>query len=244
MAWLYFRTAAQLCAGPGLVWTGLAGIAAALVKRAFWPVLLLALPGVFYLWSIHSAATPIFVPSLWPNSFFNTRYGLAVFPLLAFACGALVALAPTRAQSVLAVVVVAAGVVYWAIHPSHENWITWKESQVNSEGRRQWTREAAEFLKPRYLPGSGIITSFGNLTGIYREMGLPLREAFTEMNGVPWQATITRPDLFLRQEWAVVRGGDAVQSGVNRAARYGIHYRLEKQIVAKGEPVIEIYRRI
>jgi hypothetical protein len=244
MAWLYFRTAAQLCIGPGLVWTGLAGIAAALVKRAFWPVLLLALPGVFYLWSIHSAASPIFVPSLWPNTFYNTRYGLAVFPLLVFAGGALVALAPARAQAVLAVLVVAAGAAYWAIHPSHENWITWKESQVNSEGRRQWTREAAEFLKPRYRPGSGIITSFGNLTGIYREMGLPLREAFTDMNGVPWQATVTRPDLFLHQEWAVVMGGDAVQSGVNRAARYGIRYRLEKQIVAKGEPVIEIYRRI
>lgn len=244
LAWLYFRTAAELCAGPGLVWVGLVGVTAALLKRAFWPILLLALPGIFYLWSIHSAATPIHVPSLWPNSYYNTRYGLAVFPLLTLAAGALVALAPSALRRAVAGLVIVAGSAWWVIHPHPENWITWKESQTNSEGRRQWTREAAAYLKPLYVPGSGLITSFGDLTAIYRVMGLPLRETFTDMSDIPWYATVARPELFLWQEWAVVMGGDPVQSGVNRAGRYGIHYRLEKQIIAKGEPVIEIYRRI
>jgi hypothetical protein len=244
VAWLYFRTAAGLCAGPGLLWVGIAGLVASLVKRAFWPVLLLALPGVFYLWSMHSTASPIFVPVLWPNSYYNTRYGLAVLPLVAFASAGLVAIAPRRAQTAIAVMVIASGTAYWLLHPSPKNWVTWKESQENSDGRRQWTREAAEFLKPRYVRGSGIITSFGDLTGIYREMGIPLRETLTEMNVLPWEAAVRRPDLFLWEEWAVVRGGDLVQTGINRAARYGIHYRLEKTIITGREPVIEIYRRI
>jgi hypothetical protein len=244
LAWLYFRTAAELCAGPGLVAAGLAGMVAALVKRAFWPILLLALPGVFYLWSMHSAATPIFVPALWPHSYYNTRYGLAALPLLALASGALVTLAQGRARAAAACLVILAGTAYWAMHPSPERWITWKESQVNSEGRRQWTEEAADFLKSRYVPGSGILTTFGDLSAIFREAGIPLRETFTEMSEVPFQAAVTRPDLFLWQEWAVVMGGDPAQSGVNRAGRYGIHYRLEKRIVTKREPVIEIYRRI
>lgn len=243
LAWLYFRTAAELCVGPGLAIVGLVGVLAALVKRVFWPVLLLALPGVFYVWSMHSAATPIHVPNLWPNSYYNTRYGLAVLPLLAFASAALVVVAPRRMHAAVAAVLIAGGSAYWLIHPRPESWITWKESQVNSDGRRQWTREAAEFLQPLYVPGSGIITSFGDLTGILREAGIPLRESFTEMNNIPWNATVTRPDLFLWQEWAIVEGGDPVQSGVNRAGRYGIHYRMEKQIFAKGEPVVEIYRR-
>jgi hypothetical protein len=243
-AWLYFRTAAQLSVGPGLLWAGMAGLVASLVKRAFWPVLLLALPAVFYLWSMHSAASPIFVPTLWPNSYYNTRYGLTVLPLLAFAAAGLVAIAPRRAQTAFAVVVIASGTASWLLHPSPENWVTWKESQENSDGRRQWTREAAEFLKPRYVRGSGIITSFGDLTGIYREMGIPLHETLTEMNVLPWEAAVRRPDLFLWEEWAVVRGGDLVQTGISRAARYGIHYRLEKTIITEREPVIEIYRRI
>ncbi|PWU03498.1 MAG: hypothetical protein C5B51_18955 [Terriglobia bacterium] len=244
LAWLYFRTAVQLSAGPGLLWAGLAGIAATLLKRVFWPVLLLSLPGAFYIWSMHSAATPIFVPGLWPNSYYNTRYGLAALPLLALAAGGLVALVPQRARILTAVLVLVAGNIHWALHRNAENWITWKESQVNSEGRRQWIREAAEFLGPRYQPGSGILTSFGDVTAIYREAGIPLRETFTGDNGVIWQATVTRPDLFLRQQWAVVMGGDAAQSAINRAGRFGIRYRLEKTIVAPKSPVIEIYRRI
>ena len=244
LAWRYFRTAAQMCAGPGLVWTGLAGIAAGLFKRCFWPLLLLALPGVFYIWSIHSTATPIFVPTLWPNSLYNTRYGLAVLALLALASGALVAMAPLRAKPAVAGLIIMAGTAYWALHPNPEHWIVWRESQLKSEGRREWIRAAAEFLKPRYVPGSGILTTFGDLTAIFREAGIPLRETFTEMNGVPWQAAVTRPNLFLWQEWAVVIGGDPAQSGINRAGRYSIHYRLEKRIIASGEPVVEIYRRI
>jgi hypothetical protein len=75
---------------------------------------------------------------------------------------------------------------------------------VNSEARRAWTREAAEHLAPRYTPGAGILTSFGDLTGIFREAGIPLRETFTGDNGLPFEALLRRPDLHLRHQWAVV----------------------------------------
>ena len=52
-------------------------------RRAFWPVILLALPPLFYVWSIHSSGTPIFVPTLWPHSLYNTRYAMAFLPLIA-----------------------------------------------------------------------------------------------------------------------------------------------------------------
>jgi 4-amino-4-deoxy-L-arabinose transferase-like glycosyltransferase len=242
-AWVYYRTAAQLCAGPGLFWTGAAGVVAALIKRVFWPLILLALPGCFYVWSVHSAAVPIFVPTLWPNTFYNTRYGLAVLPLLALAAGALVALVPQGVRKWAAVPVVAAAIASWAALPSRQRVVTLREASTNSEGRRQWVREAVDYLPGKYVRGTGIITSFGDITAIFREMGIPLRETFTADNGVPWNATVKRPDLFLRQEWAVAMGGDEVQSALNRAARYGIRYRLEKTIVAGREPVIEIYRR-
>jgi len=90
----YFRHAAKLCAGPVLALAGLAGIVAALARRAFWPLLLLALPAIFYVLSMYSSRTPIFIPTLWPYSYYNSRYGLAAMPLLAFASAALVAVAP------------------------------------------------------------------------------------------------------------------------------------------------------
>jgi dolichyl-phosphate-mannose-protein mannosyltransferase len=243
-AFLYYRTAVQLCAGPGLVLMSVAGIVVAVARRAFWPVFLLALPGAFYILSMHSTGgSPIFVPDLPPHSYYNTRYGTALMPLLVLAAAALVTAVPLKIRPVITIFIVAVGAVHWAAHPSPSAWATWEESRRNSEGRRAWTHKAAEFLKTRYRPGSGIITSFGDLTGIWREMGVPLRQTFTGDNGLFFDATVARPDLHLRQEWAVVMGGDPVQTAINRAARAGIRYRLEKTIVEDKEPVIEIYRR-
>ena len=244
LSWLYYRTAARLAAGPWLTVVACAGAVAALAKRAFWPLALLALPGVFYVWSVHSSGTPIYVPELWPNSYYNTRYGLAVLPLLALAGAALVAAAPARAGVLAAVLVVAAGAGYWVAHAGAENWIAWAESRANSEGRRAWTREAAAYLGPRYVRGSGIITSSGDdLAGIYREMGIPLRETFSICNGLPWVATLRRPDLFLWQEWAVVKRGDAVDAALRLAAAHGIRYELEWSMAEKFEPTIDLYHR-
>lgn len=241
LALLYVRTAAQLDAGPGLWIVGSAGVLAAIWRRAIWPLLFLTLTPLFYVWSMHSSGLPIHVPVLWPHSYYNTRYGLCLLPLLAVCAGALVTLTPRRARGWFALLVVAAGSIHWLVHPEPRNWLTWEESRVNSQGRRAWTAEAAAYLKPRFVSGSGIVTTFGDITGIYREMGIPLRETFTECDGIPWNAAVTRPDLFLWHEWAVVRRGDPVYAAVTGRARS--QYSLVKTIMEKDEPVIEIYHR-
>ncbi len=249
LADLYYRTAVFLCTGPALRWIATAGILAALFRRAFWPIVFLVLPGVFYLWSMHSTGgSPIHVPGLWPSSasgdaYYNTRYGLALMPFAVFAASALVTLVPLRAQRWAAIAIVVAASIPWFLHPTPESWITWKESQVNSESRREWTRQAAAYLGPRYHPGDGIFTSFGDITAIYRTIGIPLRETLTWDNDPAWTAARYRPDLFLHEEWAVCFGGDPVQSAINRALRQGPDYVLVDRIVVKGAQVLEIYRR-
>ncbi len=242
-AWLYFRTAVRLSAGAPLVWLGLGGGAAALLKRAWWPVLFLALPPIFYLWSLHSSATPIFVPQLWPHSWYNTRYGLAALPLLAFAAAALVALVPARFRTIAAILVVLAAAAPWALYPRPENWICWKESQVNSEARRAWTRQAADYLRARYRPGDGILTSFGDLTGIYQQARIPLRETLHEGNDPQWTLALFQPAIFLWERWAVAISGDKISTALARTRKSSPRYDLVETIAVKGAPVIEIYRR-
>jgi len=238
-----YRTAARLCAGAPLYWMGLAGLAAALFRRAWWPLALLALPPAFYVWSIHSGSTPIFVPELWPHSFYNTRYGLAALPLVGLAAAAWVALAPQRVRALAVVAVVGAGVAPWLAYPRAESWICWKEAQVNSEQRRAWTREAAGFLRSQWAPGDGIFMSFGDLTGVLRAAGVPLRVALHEDNRLAWEATVARPDLFLRERWVLAISGDRVATAVLRSSRNGPKYERVKSIELKGAPVIELYRR-
>jgi hypothetical protein len=242
----YYFAAARWVAGPCLLIAGAIGAAAALIRRAWWPLLFLAAIPAFQIASIHSSSTPLFVPDLWPNSWYNTRFAVSVVMLGAFAVGALVAMIPARWRlaAAAAAVVLSSGVIL----PSSLASICWKESQVNSDARREWTHQAAEFLAANYQRGEGILYSFGDLTGILREAGIPLRETLHDGNHPAWEAAMARPDLFLDEGWAVAFSGDDVATlllKLNRPRPGGhtVHYRLRKQIIVKGAPVVEIYQR-
>ncbi len=239
----YFGSAAQLTVGPVLLIMGSAGLLAAVVKRAFWPVLFLLLPPLFYMLSMYSSGTPIFVPHLWPHGFYNTRYGLAVLPLLAFGGGAIVAILPDRFRTMAASIVILAGIIPWLAYPKAENWICWKESQVNWIARGAWTREAADYLRDHFAPGDTVFAGFGDQTGIIREAGIPLHSTLHDGDNPQWMAAVARPDLFLRSEWAVAISGDTVTATMDRAEKNGLHYRCVKMISVKDAPVIEIFRR-
>jgi hypothetical protein len=241
-AWQYYSTAVQLCAGPGLWLMALAGTVVALARRAFWPLLLLSLPPLFYLWSMYSSGgTPIFVPSLWPHSWYNTRYGLAALPLLAFVSASLVMAVPRPLRAFTAVLVVTAGLIFFAVHHQPSDWVTWAESRANSTGRRAWTNAAADYLRARYRPGASIVSSGGDdFFGIYRIAGIPLAETFSVDNGLPWDAAMRRPQLYLWQDWAVARSNDELHNAIGRDLT---HWELQAAFTAKDEPAIEIYRR-
>ena len=114
---------------------------------------------------------------------------------------------------------------------------------MNSEPRRAWTHEAAEYMKANYRPGSGVFTTLSDLAGIYREAGIPFTDLLQEGNHPFWNAAVARPDLFLWEEWAVAFAGDPVSTAVQRSGRRGPRYNCVKMISIKGAPVIEIYRR-
>jgi hypothetical protein len=216
----------------------------ALIKRLYWPLLAAALPPLFYIWSMHSGNAPIYVPTLWPFSYYNTRYALTALPLLAIAGGGLVLLGPQRFRPWIAGAVVIAATVPWLVRPQPGNWVTWKESQVNSATRRAWTKAAASSLAGAYHSGQGIVTSFSDLTGILRAAGIPLHEALYDGDEPAWMAATTRPDLFLHEEWAVAIAGDMVATAIQRSSlKTGPHYHLVQTVKVKGAPVIEIYKR-
>lgn len=239
----YFGAAVYIAAGPALVWIGAAGIAAALIRKAFWPVFFAALVPAFYVMSMYSSGTPIFVPHLWPHSYYNTRYALGALPLLALGGAGLVALAPRRFRSWAATAVVAAAIAPWAFYPRPDTWVCWKESEVNSEARRAWTTAAAKYLSRRYAPHDGIFTAFGDLAGIYLEAGIPLKECLHDGNVPHWDAALKRPDLFLWERWVVAIAGDPADTAVSRMGRSGPRYDLVETITVKGAPVVRIYRR-
>ena len=235
----YYFAAGRLVAGLPALLLAAAGIVVAMIRGTFWPVILLALPPLFYIWSIHSAGTPIYVPTLWPNSFYNIRYALALVPLIAIG----VAAAAHRMPHIAAFVLIVLALFPFLMHPTARP-ITWQEADVNSRPRRAWISEAAGFLRAAAGPNQTYFTGFGDLTAIYRTLGIPLHDTLTGDNEVAWYEAVSRPDLFLHTDWAVVIGGDEAQTVIDKARLHGPRYELSRRITVKGAPAIEIYRRI
>jgi hypothetical protein len=97
-ALLFYTRTAQVDAAA---WeTGFAVMAAAVVglwiaarQQVERAALLLWIPLVFYVYSVAYGSVPIFIPQLYPHSYYNARYGMEMLPALAlFACVAAAAL--------------------------------------------------------------------------------------------------------------------------------------------------------
>ncbi len=237
----YFGEASRLVIGlPALV-VGGAGLAAALVRRAVWPVFLTLAVPAFYIWSIHSSGVPVFVPTLPPHGWYNTRYALTLLPAVAIGAGALVSY---RLKPFAAALLVLVALVPFLFHPLTAP-ITWQESEINSRAQRAWTGQAVAFLRNAAGPHETYLTrNYTHLTAVYRELQIPIRDTLTADNDPQWTMAKSRPDLFLWTDWAVVTGGDEAQGIVDKARLRGPHYQLSRRIYVPGEPVLEIYFRI
>jgi energy-coupling factor transporter transmembrane protein EcfT len=97
-ALLFYTRTAQVDAaawetGFVLMTAALAGLWISVRQRLHRASLLLWLPLPFYVYSVAYGSVPIFIPQLYPHSYYNARYGMELLPALAvFACVAVGAL--------------------------------------------------------------------------------------------------------------------------------------------------------
>jgi hypothetical protein len=229
-----FAIATKAVNGWTLLGIAAAGLVPALRSKAFWPLLFFSLSPAFYVMSLHSGGTPIFIPEIYPFSHYNTRYALAALPLFALCAAGLAHAVPRLA---------------WFVVPAAASWfffqpvLTWRESEVNSDSRRAWTAEVASILQREYRPGSGILMPFGDLTAILTEAKIPIRESLHQGDELAYERSVARPDLFLQEEWAVVIAGEPAGDAMARVSARGLPYRLLKRISLKNAPVVEVWRR-
>jgi hypothetical protein len=144
----YYVEATRLVSGTTLLVAGAAGTVTASFLRAARPVLLLLIPAVFLMLSLHAGGTDLYVPTLWPYTVHNIRYGFAGFIFAASASSGLVTLL-SRRKWIGSVVLVAAAVIPWfTIGP-----ICWREARDNS---KRWPFVARPFWSAWKAPvGAG-----------------------------------------------------------------------------------------
>ena len=83
----YTRTAQVVAAawetGFGVMAAAVAGLWIAVRRRIELASALLWIPLPFYVYSIAYGSVPLFIPQLWPHSYYNARYGTEMLPALA-----------------------------------------------------------------------------------------------------------------------------------------------------------------
>lgn len=226
-ALLFYTRTAQVDAA---FWeTGFAVLAGALIgawisirRRIELAALLLWMPLFFYVYSIAYGSIPIFIPQLWPHSYYNSRYGLELLPAIALYCWiSLAALeswlrtasAPDWGRlaarilqpiSIALAILSCLGMMY-RIPP------VLKEGIVNSTTRIPFERNLARALDD-FPPGSLILMHTSDYIGAVQDAGIPLKQIINDSDYYAWRSALADPAA--HAAYVVAFTGDAVSKAV------------------------------
>jgi len=155
------------------------------------PLLFLLIPLPFYALSVAYGGVPIFVPSWWPYSHYNLRYGLQMLPAFSVAMASLVYIAILAESwhrylrltcAVVPFVLASASYVsVWEATP-----VSLREAQINMRTRTELQRELALWLA-KLPPGATLLMYVGDHVGALERAGIPLRQTINEGNHRVWQ---------------------------------------------------------
>lgn len=201
-AGMYFLKAAKLNVGPGrwgdaMFVLALLGTACAVWRfRQYRTWLLLWVPLAFYALSIAYGSVPIFIPTWWPFSYYNVRYGLellpicAVFPALLAVCLAELVANPKKKAVVWSLLALLVSASYLSIYADVP--ITLKEAQANAHTRMVLENELAKFLAA-VPPSATLLMYQGEHVGALQQAGIPLRHVISEVSHPDWEWALLDP---------------------------------------------------
>ncbi len=204
--------------------------------------LLLWLPLPFYVYSISYGSVPIFIPQLYPHSFYNSRYGMEMLPVLAILTAfALSELATHfgKAQPLverLAQPVALMLVVINLIVMLHQTPLVLKEAMVNSRGRLAIEEPLARQMLT-FLPRLPILMENSDHVGALQEAGIPLKQTIGPSDYYSWRAALNDPAG--EAAYVISFGDDAVAQAV-KAHPDGL---VELTILCTtNQPCVKIYQ--
>ncbi|HEX3104931.1 MAG TPA: hypothetical protein VHQ22_10805 [Terriglobales bacterium] len=233
VAFQYFFKSAELNLAEGkwqIFWVCSLLLGTAIVlffQRKLWPVLLLWVPVPFYMVSIAHSSVPLFVPSWWPFSLYNVRYGLEMLPAFAVftaiaAYGLIRFASNARPRLAIAIVFLALGcasyIQIWRKDPA-----SFQEAVVNSRSRI--ALESAVAARLEMLPAdSTFLMYLGDHVGALQQAGISLSRVINEGNHRPWKGPSDPQGLWERAlkdpasyaNYVIDSDSDPVASSVNK----------------------------
>ena len=193
------------------------GLILAIRRRLALPALLLWMPLPFYIYSMAYGSVPIFIPQLWPHSYYNSRYGMEMLPALALYAFLAVQWIEDRWGSSQPLVkrlmqpVVLLLIALNMVGIMYRTPLVLKEAINNSTTRVGFETALARQLLA--LPkGSVILMYNSDHVGALQDAGIPLRQTINEGDHDSFQAALAAPAA--HAAYVVAIAGDPVSTAV------------------------------
>jgi len=205
--------------------------------------LLFLLPFPFHIQSMAHAAVPLYVPTLFPNTYWNLRLGMEMLPAAALLPSFLVpAGLPKRTRWLLAATLMAVIVgqhVWTGLRGAAELAIV-KEGVLNTPCRSRRQQLLTDFLRARY-DGQTILIAAGKWPCVFQALGIPFRKTVSDANRNYWLEMSSEPGKYV--EW-IVRGDDEPVDWLMRAHPQAFAwFETVFQETVAGEGSVTVYRR-
>ncbi len=206
--------------------------------------LLLLFPLPFYVHSMAHASIPLYVPTLFPNTYYNLRYGLEMLPAVAIFPSFL--LAPRlsrRPRGVLLAAIVAtlgAQAIFTASRGASELVVV-KEGILNTPCRSLRQQAIIRRLREDY-DGRLIILSAGKWPCVNAQLGIPFRNTLSEANREQWQDL--QRGVGSAVGWIIRGDGDRVDQLMRAYPQAFSDFELIEEVAEPLEGSVRIYRRI
>ena len=246
----YYLEDVKLVIGPWLLVLMMFGLILCLIdgrrRGRCAAAFLLLVPMIFYVQSMAFAAIPIYVPSLFPYTYYNLRYGLemlpaaAIFPAFAAGSGG----GEWKFRGGIIVPALLLGLVFAQqaaiAAPGAKDIPIVRESILNTPCASKTEEAMIRFLRSNY-DGHTILMALGQWPCVNPKVGIPYRNTITQANRRYWRKL---PQGAGKQaEWIVEKRGDAVDDLMRAYPGAFANFRQVVRFSFTGEEPAAVYRR-
>ena len=203
---------------------------------------LLWLPVPFYVYSVAYGSVPIFIPQLYPHSFYNSRYGMEMLPglvLFGFIAVAALELRLAAARPLLTKLLPRIGLAVAALNSVAMMYfvpLVLKEGMVNAVTRQALETSIARQLQS-FPGGVPILMHHSDHIGAIQQAGIPLKQTLSEDDYDSWKAALEAPAK--KADYVVAIAGDPVDAAVKEHPENLTELTV---LCTTGQPCARIYK--
>ncbi len=200
--------------------------------------LLLFVPFIFYLLTLFSGQSVIFIPDLTPSTFqwrlFNVRYGIMMLPFAAFFFGFLFSKKNKLLQGILILCLITQSLFFIT---GREPIISLADGTVGLSSAKRV--DATSWMQKHYDTGLVLLDDYARTMSVIKS-GLPIEKVIYIGNKPYWEESLKEPEKYAT--WIILQKGDAVWTTVyeNPTQRGRLFKYFQK---AYTSPEILIFKR-